>query len=81
MAKPPAWMEIVSSNKNVMTVVIRRWHPGFWWARLVAGVWYPFLNWLHKNDCDYYCRWVYPYGFVPEAGCPIHDKDENKCQQ
>jgi len=22
---------------------------------------------------DYWCEWVYPYGFVPEAGCPRHD--------
>jgi hypothetical protein len=19
------------------------------------------------------CDWVYPYGFVPECGCPVHD--------
>ena len=22
---------------------------------------------------DYNCEWVYPCGFVPEGGCPIHD--------
>ena len=21
----------------------------------------------------YACEWVYPYGWVPEAGCPRHD--------
>lgn len=24
-------------------------------------------------DCGYECEWVKPYGFVPEAGCPIHE--------
>ncbi len=22
------------------------------------------------------CGYTVPYGFVPEAGCPIHDRDE-----
>ena len=22
---------------------------------------------------EYNCEWVYPYGFVPEGGCPEHD--------
>jgi len=22
---------------------------------------------------EFNCGWVYPYGFVPEAGCPWHD--------
>ncbi len=37
--------------------------------------------WQRKHDefqseawCGYGCDWVYPYGFVPEADCPIHDK-------
>jgi len=33
---------------------------------------------MHQNcpeskNCDYLCAWTKPYGFVPEAGCPIHD--------
>lgn len=24
-------------------------------------------------DCKYECHYAKPYGFVPEAGCPIHD--------
>lgn len=27
-----------------------------------------------KNDCGYNCGYTEQYGFVPEAGCPIHDK-------
>jgi hypothetical protein len=34
-----------------------------------------FMNrWLIKK-CDHYCRWIHPWGFMPEAGCPIHDPD------
>jgi hypothetical protein len=24
-------------------------------------------------ECEYACQVVAPYGFVPEAGCPVHD--------
>ena len=26
-------------------------------------------------DCDYNCSYTEPYGFVPEAGCPVHDHE------
>jgi len=25
------------------------------------------------GDCDNECAWVEPYGWIPEAGCPVHD--------
>lgn len=25
------------------------------------------------HEDEFWCHWVSPYGFVPEAGCPIHD--------
>lgn len=29
---------------------------------------------LHREAKDgMHCEWVAPYGFVPEAGCPVHD--------
>jgi len=28
---------------------------------------------LRCRKLGYSCEWVYPYGFVPEGGCPIHD--------
>ena len=36
------------------------------------------LYWLRNRKrlpCypEYNCEWVYPYGFVPEGGCPYHD--------
>ena len=34
---------------------------------------YHFLN--RRVNCGYECAWVYPYGWVPEAGCPEHDAD------
>ena len=37
--------------------------------------WYcKFMNWADETDCGNECHWKAPYGFVPEAGCPIHDK-------
>ena len=29
------------------------------------------------GDCEFACCWVEPFGWVPEAGCPIHDRLEN----
>jgi len=26
------------------------------------------------GDCGFMCEHVEPYGFVPECGCPIHDR-------
>lgn len=31
------------------------------------------LNELSKIACPCDCQVVSPYGFVPEAGCPVHD--------
>ena len=28
------------------------------------------------GDCGCACGWTYPYGFVPEDGCQIHDVTE-----
>src|SRR5262249_25651842 len=25
------------------------------------------------HDDGFCCKWTSPYGFVPEAGCPLHD--------
>jgi hypothetical protein len=43
-------------------------------AAMVKAI-YSLLNlWpLRCRQLGYWCEWVYPYGFVPEAGCPIHD--------
>ena len=51
----------------------------YFWNMYVRA---PFLKWYwylrHKRFrcyARYDCDWVYPYGFVPEAGCPIHDRE------
>jgi hypothetical protein len=31
------------------------------------------MNSFRKPTCGYACRWVAPYGFVPDTGCPEHD--------
>jgi hypothetical protein len=32
---------------------------------------FPNVRACHREG--YWCEWVYPYGFVPEGGCPRHD--------
>lgn len=34
------------------------------------------MNLFFKKECNFSCGWVSPYGFVPEAACDIHDKEE-----
>jgi len=43
-------------------------------ARLTKAL-YWLLNLLPRrcHAWGYYCEWAYPYGFVPTAGCPLHD--------
>ena len=34
------------------------------------------VRYMWTGDCGYVgCGYVEPYGFVPEAGCPVHDND------
>lgn len=56
------------------------WKGFSWWTRLKYRypwpfhIYYALRNRFTPTDCgDYACEWVYPYGFVPEACCPIHD--------
>jgi len=28
-----------------------------------------------SENCGYVCGYQHPYGFIPEAGCPVHDID------
>ena len=28
---------------------------------------------VDPGPCDFACGYAEPYGFVPEAGCPVHD--------
>ena len=51
---------------QILKIFIRRWyirihslHPHYRW-------------WRH---CENACGWVWPYGYVPEADCPVHDPD------
>jgi hypothetical protein len=44
----------------------------YWWRNLMGRA----PNGITTFGCralGYCCEWVYPYGFVPEAGCPLHD--------
>jgi hypothetical protein len=44
-------------------------HPRRFWSR---------LRFVLTGDCGNACDWVEPYGWAPEAGCPVHDRYENK---
>jgi len=35
------------------------------------------LRFLFTGNCGNHCGYAHPFGFVPEAGCPIHDRDED----
>ena len=36
---------------------------------------------IEKDNCGHECTYDPVYGFVPEAGCPVHDKEEeNECK-
>ena len=47
------------------------------WNMFKARLLWRYWLWRHKHTpvtCGHECDWVYPYGWVPEAGCPVHDK-------
>ncbi len=49
------------------------------WNKLRARALWPYWalrawRFQFEPDCGHVCDWVYPYGFVPEDGCPVHDR-------
>jgi len=49
----------------------------FWNVYIRAPLLRRYWEYRNKNficKAGYGCEWVYPYGFVPEADCPIHDR-------
>lgn len=59
---------------------LKIWKGFSWWMRVKYRHPLPFItyyalrNLITRTQCKgHNCEWVYPYGFVPEAGCPIHD--------
>ena len=44
-------------------------------AAVMAPIWYTRAKHFARFGCaaGMACQWVYPYGFVPETGCPVHD--------
>jgi len=41
-----------------------------WYIRIRSLIIYP---WWKR--CDHACGWMWPFGYVPEAGCPVHDPE------
>jgi len=56
-----------------LVVMVWEWLTAFYrWLRVTT----PILRYLVTGYCGYIgCGYVEPYGFVPEAGCPVHDAD------
>ena len=54
-----------------LNVLGEAWAQAWWWE-----------SWFRKQNpvlgCGCECDFVYPYGFVPEAGCPVHDIEEEE---
>ena len=50
------------------------WYP--WNFRIVWEAWRLLVRFRYwrTGDCGLSCGYTEPYGFVPEDGCPIHDK-------
>lgn len=39
-------------------------------------LWLPLSSWVYHRGwrrCGNACGWEWPYGFVPECGCPAHN--------
>ena len=48
-------------------------------AMNLLELYYQYL--IEKDNCGHECTYDPVYGFVPEAGCPVHDKEEeNECK-
>ena len=50
-----------------------RWCVRAWFR--CTGVWISIKSLRYRwwIECGNHCYWVRPYGFVPEADCPVHD--------
>lgn len=61
----------------MIRALIRLWFrlKGIW--ACIKTVWRS--PWWHK--CGRECAWVPPYGFVPEADCPVHDPPPVDCSE
>jgi len=62
------------------------WHTRrfFWCAPVVGRVtlqlweWKSLIQYWLTGDCGNACGYTEPYGWVPEAGCPVHDRYERE---
>lgn len=59
---PPEW-----AYKNA--VFYRAW----WISVVVRAIYWRIRERYTPCKCGYICGWDYPYGFVPECGCSVHD--------
>lgn len=62
------WLFGMDKPKSAVRVYLERWA-----MRIRSLVIFP---WWKR--CENECGWVWPYGFVPECGCKVHDPDEDE---
>lgn len=60
----------------------KEWKGYAYWTRVkyrhpwLFRTYYALRNRFTPTRCgDYECAWAFPFGFVPEADCPVHDGD------
>ena len=66
---------------KVQSLARDRWERFIWRAPVVCRI--TFFLWKVKSviqywatgDCGNACEVVEPYGFIPEADCPVHDRE------
>lgn len=73
--------EVVVDEKELYTlaenvqgfkiVVVNENHPI--WVEGQAQMHHDRIVNVANTPCAYFCGWAEPYGFVPEADCPMHD--------
>lgn len=63
------WSKPTHTGGDDCTIIYGQ--DGEGWLRLLY--WLRNLRPLRCRKLGYRCDWIYPYGFIPEAGCPYHD--------
>lgn len=69
------WTPFCHVRLRITRMIRAPWTLGrAWWQfshRHIRCWWR--LRFVLTGNCGHHCTMVQPYGFVPEAGCPVHD--------
>jgi hypothetical protein len=59
--------------KEKLSAAIRQAESGVCWQAGWKVALFSVFRYAWWRRCEHACGWTFPYGFVPEAGCPVHD--------